>query len=572
MNIRGIVCNALCTALLLSLAGCAEPPEFIENFAMEQAGITHNEDYQSYQNMQNKGELDENGHYQGDETIELEEVELPEGDVKISFAKNSCLDVEYFSDAACTQPIKGSVWYMNAGDAVYAKTPEPKVDFTDFYEFDRFLLYTYDGSGARSAFTQESTEEGLVLRIPEEWGGTDFSVVPMGKYLDRTIQLDDYTETDGTRSELHGKWTVNGKQTTDPEISVSPVSSCTIDYEYDPERYHVAEIYPEQAFQMDGFIRFESVSGIDKISVKLAPYEKIDLRIVLDDSVKNILLDMVTADVNENLRYDNKAEKDGSGRIAFDGRAEIGNSIEFSTSNKLSADYALKFAVKKIDDGGKEYTSTQYMSGSSQQTHVDLYGGEQDLGRAYKKITVTISHVEASAYTPVTVKNGTVTLALEEDGRELTGGAVLEKKSEVTVTIKPKDGYYVTGSNETSGVYSETMKFEKWEKDQQKILAAHPIQKAIWVTLNSEDKHGLCVYKLDGETVSGKVKLEDGQKLEITYSLTDEKYEIEFDFWDFQRFSDGGRKKTASIKVSAELDGKTLSPADFGIELKKKED
>lgn len=570
MNIRGFAYGALCAALLLSLAGCAELSETIENYAMEQAGITQNEDYQSYQNMQNKGELDENGHYQGDETIELEGVELPKGDVKISFAKNSCLDVEYFSDAAYTQPIKGNVWYLNAGDSVYAKTPAPTVAFTDFYEFDRFLLYTYDSDGSRSEFSQENTEDGLVLRIPEEWDGSAFSVVPIGKYLNRTIQLDDYTETDGTRSELHGKWTVNGKKTTDSEISVSPVASCTIDYEYDSERYHVVEVYPEKAFQTDGFICFESVSGIDKISVKLVPYEKIDLRVILDDSVKSIPLDMITADVNENLPYDKDAEKDGNGRVAFDSRTEIGSSIEFSTSGKLSADYALKFAVKKTDDGGKEYTSTQYMSGSAQRIHVDLYGGEQDQGRAYKKITVTVSHVEAAAYTPVTVENGTVTLALKEDGRELTGGAVLEKKSEVTVTIKPKDGYYISGSNEASGAYSETMKFEKWEKDQQKILAAHPIQKAMWVTLNSEDGHGLCVYKLNDEVVSGKVRLEDGQKLELTYSLTDEEYEIDRGWWDpYKYFSSGS--KTASITVSADLDGKTLTPADFGIELKKKE-
>lgn len=572
MNIRGFAGGALCTALLLSLAGCADLSESIEDYAMKLAGITQNEDYQRYQKMQNNGELDENGHYQGDETIELEEVELPKGDVKISFAKNSCLDVEYFSDAACTQPINGNVWYLNAGDSVYAKTPATTVAFTDFYEFDRFLLYTYDRDGSRSEFSQENTADGLVMRIPEEWDGSAFSVVPIGKYLNRTIQLDDYMETDGTRSELHGKWTVNGKKTTDSEISISPVASCTIDYEYDSERYHVAAIYPEKAFQTDGFIRFESVNGIDKISVKLVPYEKIDLRVVLNDNVKSIPLDMVTADVNENLRYDKDAEKDGGGRVAFDSRTEIGSSIEFSTSSKLSADYALKFAVKKTDDGGKEYTSTQYMSGSAQRIHVDLYGSEQDLGRAYKKITVTVSHVEASAYTPITVENGTVILALKEDGRELTGGAVLEKKSEVTVTIKPKDGYYITDSNEASGAYSETMEFEKWEMNRQKILAAHPIQKAIWVTLNGEDEHGICVYKLDGETVSGKVRLEDGQKLELTYSLTDEEYEIEFDFWDFQRFSNSGRKKTASISISAELDGKTLGPADFGIELKKKED
>lgn len=570
MNIRGFAYGALCAALLLSLAGCAELSETIENYAMEQAGITQNEDYQSYQNMQNKGELDENGHYQGDETIELEGVELPKGDVKISFAKNSCLDVEYFSDAAYTQPIKGNVWYLNAGDSVYAKTPAPTVAFTDFYEFDRFLLYTYDGDGGRSEFTQENTEDGLVLRIPEEWDGSAFSVAPIGRYLNRTIQLDDYTETDGTRSELHGKWTVNGKKTTDSEISVSPVASCTIDYEYDSERYHVVEVYPEKAFQTDGFIRFESVSGIDKISVKLVPYEKIGLRVILDNSVKSIPLDMITADVNENLRYDKDAEKDSDGRVAFDSRTEIGSSIEFSTSSKLSADYALKFAVKKTDDGGKEYTSTQYMSSSAQRIHVDLYGSEQDLGRAYKKITVTVSHVEADAYTPVAVENGTVTLALKEDGRELTGGAVLEKKSEVTVTIKPKDGYYISGSNGASGAYSETMKFEKWVKDQQKILAAHPIQKAIWVTLNSEDGHGLCVYKLNDEVVSGKVRLEDGQKLELTYSLTDEEYEIDRGWWDpYKYFSSGS--KTASITVSADLDGKTLTPADFGIELKKKE-
>lgn len=140
------------------------------------------------------------------------------------------------------------------------------------------------------------------------------------------------------------------------------------------------------------------------------------------------------------------------------------------------------------------------------------------------------------------------------------------EKHNVEVTIIPENGYYITGSKLNNGVYSETMKYSKWEKEYQKILDKHSAQKLWYVTLNTADSYGNCVYKLDGVTVSGRTGIRKGQKLTLEYTLTDSNYQISRAAWALWESTE---TKTVTIPIDESLDGGTIQRSDY-IEIERK--
>lgn len=559
---RKIICGMLCAVLLLGLAGCSQ----FKDAALGLAGITENQDYQTYSDLQEKGELDEDGHYAASNVQEA-----PQGSVQVSFAENSCLDVEYYTDTACTEPIKSAVWYLEPGDAVYAKEPEVVAKFGAFYEFEGFKLYTYDEEGNRSDFSQEDVGNGVVLRIPEGWQNVSFSVVPMGHYITKTLTLEDSLIGDaGTRKPLNdGKWTVNDMVAESGELKVHPVNSYLVDYTYDPQTYYVVKTEPAAYTQIEGQVQFEEVSAgsdVEKFSVELALYKKVDIQVVLEESLGSRKLDLLEGNKAASLVYDKKGEKEGKGRIAFQGEKD-GKALALRSLEPITEGNALKLVITKKNDAGEEQSTVQYWVPSNGTFDLNLYNSPQGEPFNCKEATVTISQVKVVNYESVSVENGAVSVSIKEGGWELQDGSVLEKNCEIQVTITPKDGYAVKGSKEESGIYSETMKYEKWEKDSKKILDEHLCEKCVWITLEPADEHGTCVYKLEGEEVKGKVLAHPGSKLEMEYTLTDEEYKVKWDLTSIMN----KLGKHPSITITADMDGKTITREDFELEVKKKE-
>ncbi len=554
---KKIICAILCVVLLLSLAGCSQ----LENAALELAGVTKGENYQTYLDLQEKGELDENGHYDVSNAQEA-----PQGSIQVSFAKNSCLDVEYFTDAACIEPIESAVWYFEPGDVVYAKEPEVVAKFSAFYEFEGFKLYTYDEKGNRSDFSQEDVGNGVVLRIPEGWKNISFSVVPMGHYVTKTLTLEDsFIDETGVCKPLNdGKWTVNDMVSESGKLEVQPVNSYLVDYTYDPQIYYVVKTEPAAYTQMEGQVQFEEVSAgsdVDKFSVELALYKKVDIQVVLEENLGSRKLDLLEGNKAEGLVYDKEAEKAGKGRIAFQGKKE-GKALALRSLEPITEGNALKLAISKKNDVGEEQKTVQYWLPTNGAFDLSLYSSPQGKSFNCKEAVVTISQVKVEDYEPVIVENGVVSVSVKEGGWELQDGSVLEKNCEVQVTIIPENGYAVKGSKEESGIYTETMKYEKWEKDSKKILEEHPCEKCVWITLEPADEHGTCVYKLDGKEVKGKVLVRPDSELKLEYTLTDVRYKIARDWWNLNKYISSG-SITVTIPVSDELDGKTIKREDY---------
>lgn len=325
-----------------------------------------------------------------------------------------------------------------------------------------------------------------------------------------------------------------------------------------------------------------SFGGVDLSKLfKESDDHKPVLNLVVKDSMKAAQF-AVTASENgkNNLNYDNgsKTAFYQSDREVFGGeKIGTGSNIVLSvTDDTIFNGQAMKLEIKTKDTKGNEEKFLQYVTELPVEQTIKLYGAGQQMTSptVYESVTIMVSKVDVSTYNAKSVDHAQVIIRVVDDDEPhtLKDGEVLESSRKVEVTIKPEEGWYITGSKLLNGEYSDTMKYSDWEKDRQKILDKHTAQKLWYVTLDASDSYGTCVYKLDGITVSGRVGIREGQKLKMEYTITNPDYEI-------ARSGVGGawgdlthkEKEDIDIKVTAELDGKTIKRSDY-ITVAKKED
>lgn len=186
---------------------------------------------------------------------------------------------------------------------------------------------------------------------------------------------------------------------------------------------------------------------------------------------------------------------------------------------------------------------------------------------------VIVSRVTKETYHPQNVENAEVLVELNDitEPYVLQEGDILDASREVKILIAPQRGYYLSDSK--MNIYTDTMTYSEWKKECSKILEKYPVKKIIYVTLDTADAHGKCVYKLDGNEVAGEVELREGQKLVLEYTLTDADYRIVRGTTPGGLFGNVFHKDTESINISVsmELDGKIVRRADY-ITVEKKED
>lgn len=169
--------------------------------------------------------------------------------------------------------------------------------------------------------------------------------------------------------------------------------------------------------------------------------------------------------------------------------------------------------------------------------------------------------IEVIDYEEKSVENAKIAVSINDTTNPhiLSKGDVLEASREVEIAVIPDRGYYIEGADETDDIYRERMKYSKWEKEHEKILSKHAVKKIWQVTLDSNDDYGICAYYLDGEEVSGKVNIREGQELTLVYSIKNTDYEIGRSgiggFWEGMVHKE---TENCTISVSEELDGKVV--------------
>lgn len=731
---------------LFVLSGCAATDDFLK-----QSGLVSEEEYRQYIDMRDNGELNAEGYYKSKELENLENDAIHMGSVHVTFAHNSSISVQYYSDEMHQDPVNESECYVSPGDYIYASEPDCGILADAGYSFKRFRLYSYNAEGEiDKEILQDDTIASCGFQVPEDFEGTEISVMPIGQYARRQLKLRDYyKDSTGREQELKGRWIINEKEVTGDTYEVNPVEPVTVDYQYDSEKYAYESSTPNSFFHDDGLVRFEVVDALDNIndySVELRPLngffvldpekysfengnvkfeydgqiieekrnipdgailtcraepdkgyviarktesitvnakdsEKTDeqirncvvfysqsivnvnlprpiggtieycaggkvlsgekcelssgteitmsfknwngwinnvedgrkyivtdqpeqsvflegidinkdvfteseehkplLNVVLSESVKDTVFDI--KNIKDNLQYEDGSKTSvlpdwvsKTDRLVFSDRiGTYPNPVLNIREDTVLDGNAVRLEIVKTDTRNQEEREIMYIQKLPIEREIEIYADKERefTVKVYEKIDILVSKVEVIDYEEkqidhakisVSVKDVTIPYALIADD-------VLEGSREVDIIIIPDKGYYVAGAEDTGGTYKKRMKYEKWEKEYERILKKNPVKKIWHVILDKNDSYGNCVYQLDGKEVSGEVEIREGQKLTLCYSITNPNYEIGRSgiggFWKGVAHKE---TENCTIPISGDLDGKVIKRQDY-IEIKPKE-
>ena len=273
-------------------------PDLVVNIAYMKE-IKDNEGYQSYKDIEEKHLLDDDGFYK--EPSITKSSDNP-GATIVTFAKNNFINARYFTDRSHKDEITEGFYYALPGSSIYAEV-EVNNKQRDNYEFSGFELFEFKDQERVNNDTLKAdySSNGEVLHIPEDYQGTDISIMPMGHYVNKTIKLNDYFLDDQENEHnMDGEWQVNDALVLDDHFEINPFASYIVSYRYDPKLYFFVNSTPAAFYfnELDGQIIFSQKSNFDQAEdyeVKLHQYMS---RSIVSDKDRVVSLD----DERKNLR------------------------------------------------------------------------------------------------------------------------------------------------------------------------------------------------------------------------------------------------------------------------------
>jgi len=281
----------LSAILALSLTGCSNIKDRIGDQMMKQSGVLADANYQKYKQYAEAGALDVDGYY-----IErVNEDKTAHAQIRVTFAVNNNLSVQYYTDAVHRNAVDMTDCYLNPGASIYAVVAVNDDVFSSMYDFSGFRIYEIDADGKRTESAElqmTESEEEYVLNIPASFTGTDISIEPVGAYQQRTISLNDYyTDDNNAQMSLTGTWVINDKEYTSDSVEISPVTPYIISYEYDSNEYFYLSSSPECYYtnNEEGIVIFNQREAGDETadySVELHKYISVTLISDMDRQVK----------------------------------------------------------------------------------------------------------------------------------------------------------------------------------------------------------------------------------------------------------------------------------------------
>ena len=413
--------------LLVLLSGCSRAEAGAK--MLHSFGITSDEEYQAYISLAENGQLDENGNYASEELDGTQEFLPPDGSVHVTFAENAYISVRYYLDSGLTKPVDPQRCYLTPGDCLYAQTPDCEHPYSQWYIFDCFCIYACDENGKRTKELSwaDEADPALVLRIPEEPTVSEVSVVPMGQYEKRTLELTDYyTDSAGAQKELDGTWIVNDEEVSTRRTEVSPVESLFIDYRYDETVYDFVASSPSSFYHEKGLVRFELTDASEDISQYSVELRELAGSFAFDPDEYPASHGTVTFSYN-GLTVDSITYIDDGGTIHYMATAQDGylhpsgeGYILVDASDPDKTDAAIRTAITFYPDEEVTVNLLQPETGGSIAYFVDgkKLSGQTCTLRCGTVITMEFSHwngwiVDANAgkrYTVTEAKNQTVSI------------------------------------------------------------------------------------------------------------------------------------------------------------------
>lgn len=299
----------LAIILAVQLSGCGSVTSVIENNLKKQiyekSEVLTDVNYSKYEEYSEDGKLDEEGYYTEsayEQDKASDEGKTLTGVTHVSFSSNAYLEVEYFADKEKTIPLGDDSCDLSVGGSIYATVVVSKDAASSQYSFAGFEIYQYQDDGRELMTTTEPSTDGLVLTITKDYIGKNISIDPIGKYVTRTISLQDsYLDNDEIKHNLSGKWVVNDREITGEEVDINPVSSYVISYEFDGDQYFYLSSEPECYYSNndDGIVIFnkrEPTDATTDYSVTLHEYVSVSLtseedRFVTLNSSRGVIYD-----------------------------------------------------------------------------------------------------------------------------------------------------------------------------------------------------------------------------------------------------------------------------------------
>lgn len=267
----------LLTAVTLAMTGCASGKETLEKCIRQLSGIENDADYLQAVNLQENGLLNEAGEYEESEYNDLKkeyqkDLSAEAKQVHVTIADNPFLEIEYYLDSVRTRKVEEASLDMDPGDKLYCSQPESR-NSNNAYLFSEFRIYEYDEEGNKGELLDVTGGDSLVLEIPQDYKGTQISVIPVGIYEKKGMTFRAfYYDENGDEKTVPGTWFVDGTAYFENEVEID-AGKHTVKYEYDGDTYYYAGGEPVP-FSSDqpGIVEFKNSDSETAYSVILHPY------------------------------------------------------------------------------------------------------------------------------------------------------------------------------------------------------------------------------------------------------------------------------------------------------------
>ena len=567
-------------AIMLVLAGCGNLSEYVQNeiTSTAESEIQSSEEYQLYEKYLADGILGEDGLFPTPVPTGSSDSVNSNQTVKVSIAANSFLNCVYYTDEGTKAPIASTEVYLAPGESLYVANVSINNDISNLYTFSQFRIWSYDQDGRRGStpYKEVKNSTGLLLRVPDDYQGTGFSVEPIGSYSDRNITARAYYLSNGVETNLpSGRWEVNSKPF-DGSTVISPVDSYTIIYNYETyqdDYYFVASSpacwYSKESNHTVIFREVSSNEQNTEFAVEMHQYVTLNIKNSCRSWNADIPFfgDHGEGIIQSIMRGDEPLGQGHIGEASFAiRRLKVGDMISIRV--------------------GKEYKITG--TGVNVGTAIPL-GSNAENGYEYtivvpdtnKGISIEITERNSNAegtYQGYNLANADVTITRSNGVTLKIGDELPGDDEKVTLTITPHDGYYIDGYTDknTFSLVKKNYKFSKLETEILSLLKEHPAIHFITLNLVFADESGQFTFKLDGKevTTSPVVNVRVGQKLSVEYKANSG-YKITHSwfgstaFYNAWTWAGGTDSISDDVKITADMDGTTIDRTTFGIVVEK---
>ena len=564
-------------AFLFLLCGCSAVKERVVQILWENSGVPEDASYIQYREMEDENNLNEEGLYHSDiiDTLTADN-EPPSGSVHVSFARNDFLHLEYYINEAMDEKPVNTGCYVNPGDTIYVSEVQSANPNNPLYKFSEIQVREIDENADSKIIAVIRDVPGLLFHIPEDYKGTELSVVPIGKYEDRTVILNAvYVHPDGTETVLeNGIWEINGKRYGNETVKLNPMESYRVVFDYSAYKdgWYFSGSNPEAYWDKssDATITFLSVpSNLETVEYKVSlhPYGTMTIKngVNYQSPVDSFLDSAATI-------FGNKSIIDTQNIIELLQVNNITNANNFSdteiTLSKLKSGDEILIRVPedlKIIADGLKLPASEHREKSSREY---LFAIPDTESMSFQLSVTRRNSDPDGVFHQLPLQNGELAI-FDAAGLRYTDGSELPSESEkITVTITPVDQYCIYGKNVNAkdNVYRAEMKYSEFESNLQSILADHPIRPGIVVTIDTEDDSGNCVFWTGTEILTGTVVLREGQDLQFDYVLDQSAgYEIVLSQEERVQLINVWSPYAASrtLEVTDDLQGKVLRCRDF---------